>query len=93
VNRAIRHGATVLCLAASAAAAYNVFSDNTDVEKEAERAACGGDGSAVCHPQMSRSERSPFAQTFELSTSKRTVEVKCARAWILVGDYACTLRP
>jgi hypothetical protein len=104
VNRSIRHGATILCLAATATAAYNVYSDNGEVEKAAESVACGD--APACRAQMTRTDRSPFSQTFEFATSKRAtgpialqnvsalnVTVKCTRSAVLVGDYACALRP
>jgi hypothetical protein len=105
VNPAIRLGATVLCLAATAAAAYNVYGDNGEVEKAAESVACGEAGAVACRAQMTRMDRSPFWQTFEFATSKRAagplvvqnvttlnVTVRCTRSAILVGDYACALR-
>jgi hypothetical protein len=91
VNRTLRFGLMFLCLAGSAAAIYNVVADNGDLEKQAEKTACG-DATGGCRPQMTRMERTPFAQSFEFATSKGTVAVKCVRAAVLVGDYACTLR-
>jgi hypothetical protein len=90
VSRSLRFFSTFLCLALSAAAIYNVVSDNGDVQKEAQRVACGDQ--AGCRTTQTRMERTPFAQTFELATPKRTVEVRCARSLILVGDYACAIR-
>jgi hypothetical protein len=94
VHRPVRHAATVLCLAATAAAIYNVYSDNSEVEKTAERAACEST-LAGCTAQMTRLDRSPFAQTFEFATRKHTspVTVRCARSWVLMGDYTCKLHP
>jgi hypothetical protein len=94
VHRAIRHVATLVCLAATAATVYNVYSDNSELEKAAERTACGGT-SADCRPQMTRTDRSPFAQTFEFVVSKRNlpITVRCARSAILLGDYTCALHP
>jgi hypothetical protein len=37
-------------------------------------------------------ERTPIAQTFEFATGKKQVTVRCARAAVLVGDYACEAR-
>ena len=94
VHRAIRHMATLLCLAATAAAAYNVYGDNGEVEKAAKRTACG-DTSADCRPETTRTDRSPFAQTFEFVISKRNlpITVRCTRSAILIGDYTCALHP
>jgi hypothetical protein len=41
---------------------------------------------------MTRMERTPFGQTFEFTTAKRTVDVRCARAFVLLGEYTCRLR-
>jgi len=94
----LRFGLSFFCVAGSIAAIYNVVADNGDVEKMAEGAACGqtpGGAQAAppaCRPQMTRMERSPFAQSFEFATTKGTVAVRCARSAVLVGDYSCTLR-
>jgi hypothetical protein len=79
-----------ICISLSLCAAYNVFSDNADVHALADATACGTQG-PTCHPQMTRMERSPFAQTWDISTTKRTVTVRCSRAAILVGSYSCNL--
>ncbi len=79
------------CVAFSVGAAINVFTDNADVERMAARIACGDLGSE-CKTTTTRMERTPFAQTFELVTSKRKVDVRCTRSLVLFGDYACALR-
>lgn len=33
-----------------------------------------------------------LAQSFELVTAKRKVDVRCARAFVLVGEYTCAVR-
>ncbi|WP_437901326.1 hypothetical protein [Sorangium sp. So ce124] len=91
-----------LCVAFSVSAVYNVVSDNADVERRAALVACGEDGaasapeprrpSAGCRAQMTRLERTPFGQTFEFTTAKRTVDVRCERALVFAGEYSCKLR-
>ncbi len=81
----------VLCMVFSVASAFNVFSDNSEVEKMAAAVACGEQGPS-CRAQLTRLERSPFGQTFGMSTPKRTVDVVCRRAALMVGDYSCKLR-
>ena len=81
----------LLCVLFSVAAVYNVVSDNAEVERMASAVACGDQG-ARCSPQMTRLERTPFAQTFEYVTAKRTVGVRCSRAFVMVGEYSCALR-
>jgi hypothetical protein len=80
----------LLCVVFTITAAYNVMSDNAEVEGMASTVACGNEGQS-CRPQKTRMERTPFAQTFEFVTTKRKVEVRCVRAFVLLGEYACTL--
>ncbi len=79
----------VLCVGFTLSAVYNVFSDNAAVEQKARAIACGDQG-ASCAAKVTRLERTPFGQTFELATPKRTVGVKCVRALVLVGEYGCS---
>jgi len=90
MKSAARRVLTVLCIVAGTMAIYNVMSDNDDVRRMAEKVACGDTG-AACRPQMTRMDRSPFAQSFEIVTTKRTFEVRCTRSLVLVGDYSCAL--
>lgn len=81
----------VLFVLVGVAFAYNVLSDNYAVEQAAKAVACGDQGDR-CNARVTRMERNPFAQTFEIATSKRDVGVKCMRSLVLVGEYGCTLR-
>ena len=80
----------VLCIVISVLGMINVFADNADVIRMASEVACGDQGKE-CRAQMTRMERTPFSQTFEIVTPKRTVDVRCRRAAIFLGDYACAL--
>ncbi|MCC6555213.1 MAG: hypothetical protein IT372_19800 [Polyangiaceae bacterium] len=91
MKRAVQTTFFVLCVLFSVAAVYNVFADNAEVEQQARAVACGDQG-ASCSPQMTRMERTPFGQTFEFATAKRTVGVRCTRAFVLAGEYSCALR-
>lgn len=91
MKRAVQLSFFAVCLIFSAGAVYNVFSDNVEVEQRARAVACGDQG-ASCSPQMTRMERTPFGQTFEFVTAKRTVSVRCTRGLVLAGGYACGLR-
>ncbi|WP_437642129.1 hypothetical protein [Sorangium sp. So ce854] len=102
MKRFVQLALFVLCVAFSASAVYNVFSDNADVERRAALVACGEDTaagapegrrpSADCRARMTRLERTPFGQTFEFTTAKRTVDVRCERAFVLAGEHRCELR-
>lgn len=80
-----------VCIGFSIASGYNVFSDNSEVERMAAAVACGEQGPS-CRAQVTRLERLPFGQTFGMATPKRTVDVVCRRAALMVGDYSCKLR-
>jgi hypothetical protein len=91
VKRSGQFAVFALCVLFSVSAAYNVMSDNYAIEQDAKSVACRDEGDK-CTAQVTRMERTPFAQSFEITTTKREVGVKCVRSLIMVGDYACTLR-
>jgi hypothetical protein len=91
MKRAGRSLVFLACVLFTVSAAYNVMSDNAEVAGMASGVACKDEG-ASCHPQNTKMERTPFAQTFEFVTAKRKVEVRCQRQLVLLGDYACVLR-
>jgi hypothetical protein len=91
MKRAAQNFLFLACVLFSIAAAYNVMSDNAGVVGMALASACH-DGGPNCHAEMTRMERTPFSQTFEFVTPKRKVEVRCARALVMVGEYTCALR-
>jgi hypothetical protein len=79
-------GATLLGL-------INVYGDNADVVKQAERVACG---SEQCSANMTRMERNPISQNFSFQTQPvgkgqrtRAVDITCQRTAWLLGDYVC----
>lgn len=82
---------SLLLLGLSGLGMYNVYSDNADVEAMAKRLACG-DEQPECTAGVSRMQRTPIAQSFEISTDKRKVDVKCVRGAYLVGAYTCQLQ-
>lgn len=85
-----------LCLGATALGLANTYGDNAEVVKRAETAACGAPG---CSFVIARQARSPLSQsfTFQVSVTERgrgrsaTADVTCKRAYVLLGEYACTL--
>ncbi len=91
MKQAARTLVFLACVLFSVSAAYNVLSDNAEVQGMASSVACRDQG-ANCRAQMTRMERTPIAQTFELATQKRKVEIRCAREFLLVGEYICALR-
>ena len=71
------------CLVISVAALFNVFSDNDDVRAKAKDVGC----TKAC--DLAEGDRTPFAQTFKFRSTNGMVTVRCARAAIFFGDYAC----
>ena len=87
----IRKVVSALLLLATILALYNVYGDNTELVKRAEGLACGG----KC-VRLLRAQRTPIEQSFTFQTSlqpTRTLEVRCQRALLFAGDYACSPRP
>ena len=72
MRRAFQSGGFFLCVLISLGGAYNVLSDNAEVEHLAQEVACGGNATrpadAACHAQKTRMERTPLAQTFDFAT-------------------------
>jgi hypothetical protein len=91
VKRAAQISVFVLCVVFSVSAVYNVFSNNVEVEAKGRVVACGDQGPS-CSAQMTRMQRTPFGQTFEFVTPKRTVGVSCVRSAVLFGEYSCALQ-
>lgn len=81
----------LVCVLGSVAGLYNVLSDNTEVVRMATAVACGNEG-PKCNGQMTRMEKNPIAQSFEIVTAKKKVDVRCTRSLYLVGEYSCELR-
>jgi hypothetical protein len=70
---------------------FNTYADASDVQALAARTACGGTG---CSAQMVEFTKSPFSHEYVFQTQRdgTRVQVKCARAFVFVGDYACERR-
>lgn len=80
----------------TAAAMFNVYSDNAEVERDALLRACGDSPPGVCRTQLTRFERTPFSQKFTVQVAKdkttkdtETVQIKCTRSAVFVGPYSC----
>jgi len=91
VRRNVSIGVFALCLVLSVAGLVNVMSDNYEVIKLANKVACGDLG-PDCNAQMTRMEKTPISQTFEIVTPKRKLDVWCARGLYFFGEYSCKLR-
>jgi len=87
-NRAVVRVVLVLvCIGVTAGSVANVFLDNSEVKALAEQTGCGASAKTCA---MTRMDRTPIEQSFELSTTGGvSVHVSCMRAGVLVGAYAC----
>jgi hypothetical protein len=91
VKRLLQAALAVLFVVLSIGGLRNVLSDNVDEIRAANEIACGDQGKD-CRAQMTRMERNPIAQTFGITTPKRTVDVRCTRSLWFFGTYRCELR-
>ena len=87
----------IVCLAATALGLNNTYGDNAEVKTLAEKAACGA---APCVVKTLSEHRSAFKQSFGYQTAlvekgKTTkgasVDIECARAYVLLGEYQCSV--
>jgi hypothetical protein len=89
--RVLRSLALVVA-ATTVVAAYSFFSaDDHAIEAVARSKACAG-GGPKCHAALVRFVKTPFFQDRQFRVGNATVEVRCMRTAILLGDYECTIR-
>ena len=84
----LRRLVSTLLLLATGLGLYNVYADNAEVVTLAATTACGA---ASCVRTL-RTHRTPMGHDFEFQVSvepQRAVEVHCARAYLLMGSFAC----
>lgn len=80
-----RFAFALVALFAMLASLHNVFGDNVELVPVAKYTACPEN---LC--AMTQLERTPFSQNFQFVTPKKeTIVVRCQRAAIFVGEYAC----
>ena len=89
----------LLFIAATVAGAANVYSNIDPIVSMARALACrqtSGESAAAgdrCGAQLTQIARTPFFQDIRFQTRRRIVNVRCARAFYLVGDYQCAMLP
>lgn len=91
VKRLLQAIVGILFVVMSVGGLRNVLADNTEQIHEASVLACGDQGKD-CRAQVTRMEKNPIAQTFGITTPKRTVDVRCTRSLWFFGSYTCELR-
>jgi hypothetical protein len=85
--RFVRAVIIVLLIVVTGAGLYNVYAANDAVRELAQTAACPDRSDPVC--RIHRIERTPFSQSFEFQNRGGVINVRCTRAAIFVGAYAC----
>jgi hypothetical protein len=85
MSRYARLALAIACVVVSVAALLNVFANNDEVLAKAKQVACGDQSCS-----LTRMDRTPFAQTFELHTTRSAISVRCARSAIFFGEYTCS---
>lgn len=92
IGALIRSLTTLAAIGFSVACVYNVFGVGGEVEAMAKELACQGQP-LPCTAQYTRAGRTPFSHTFSMYISAKSGEkqIKCARQFIFVGDYACEI--
>lgn len=84
----LRRLVSTLLLIATGLGLYNVYADHPEVARLAASTACGAAGCV----RTLRTHRTPMGHDFEFQVSvepPRAVEVHCARAYLLLGNFAC----
>jgi hypothetical protein len=88
----------IICLGATALGLNNTYGDNAEVKALAEKTACG---TSPCVVKTLNEQRSALKQTFGYqtalvekgkSTKGASVDIECARAYVLLGEYQCHVR-
>ncbi|MBX3181990.1 MAG: hypothetical protein KIT72_10985 [Polyangiaceae bacterium] len=90
MNRnAIRGVLFALILVASGLGLRNSLGEPQEAIDQADALICGAPG---CPAQLVRWERGPFSHVRvyqEAPGQPRTIEIRCQRSYVLLGDYAC----
>ena len=91
MKRMIGHAFGICLLATTALGVRNVYGDSKPVEELAKKTACAGQGPR-CAADLGRMMKTPFFIEFGLRRAKGQVDVRCSRAWVLLGDYGCSVK-
>jgi hypothetical protein len=91
----IRPTISILLIVITALGLLNVYGDASEVVALAQKVACHG---TECQTRTTRIERTPFSHEYDLAASvpsgkqQTTVSstVRCSRAYVLIGAWACS---
>lgn len=88
-RKVIRAALVVLVTLITGLGLRNSLGDPQQAIDQADSLICGAPG---CPVQLVRWERGPFSHLRvyqEAPGQPRTIEIRCRRAYLLLGDYAC----
>ncbi|MDI1446342.1 hypothetical protein [Polyangium sp. 6x1] len=77
-----------LVFTASILGLVNVFASSIVVDRLAGETACMGQPRG-CEAAPRQWERAPWAHTIQFNTTSGTVDIRCSRAYVLLGDWSC----
>jgi len=83
----------LLMIAAVIAGMSNLYAEAGPIERMARKAACDKHDSGPCRERLGRIARTPFFHDYEFKDAGRTINVRCARSYYLVGERSCTVVP
>ena len=83
----------LVVIAAVIAGMTNLYADAGPIERMARKAACSKHDSTPCRERLGRIARSPFFHDYEFKDGGRTVNVRYARSYYLVGERTCSVVP
>lgn len=83
----------LVVIAAVIAGMTNLYADAGPIERMARKAVCDNHGATPCRERLGRIARTPFVHDYEFKDAGRTVNVRCARSYYLVGDRTCSVVP
>jgi len=83
----------LVIIAAVIAGMTNLYADAGPIERMARRAACDKHDASPCRERLGRIARTPFFHDYEFKDGGRTINVRCARSYYLVGERSCRLVP
>jgi hypothetical protein len=83
----------LVVIAAVIAGMTNLYADAGPIERMARRVVCDMHDSIACRERLGRVARTPFFHDYQFKDGGRTVNVRCARTYYLVGERTCGLLP
>jgi hypothetical protein len=81
----------LVAVAAAIAGMTNLYADAGPIERMARKVVCDSHDAKPCRERLGRVARTPFFHDYQFTDAGRTVNVRCARSFYLVGERSCRL--